>query len=62
MNNFAVSGGNIGLYDLNNKLKVARENGFIFVHVSTLTIKIYSHRRYKNISYYLKHRIPVMHH
>ena len=61
MINFAVSGGNMGLYDLNTKIKIARENGFIFLHIGRLTIKIYSHRRYINISYYLKHRIPLMH-
>ena len=49
------------LYELNKKLTVARERGFRFLHIYKLTIKIYSHQRYINISYYLKHRIPTMH-
>ena len=53
--NSSVSGKNMDLYDLNNKLKVARENGFIFLHMNKLTIKIYSHQRYIKIHYYLKH-------
>ena len=61
MINFTVRGKIMDLYDLNNKLRVARENGFIFVHIIKLTKKIYSHQRYINISYYLKHRIPISH-
>ena len=51
---FTVSGKNMDLYHLNKKLKVARERGFIFIHINKLTIKIFSHRRY------LKHRNPIM--
>ena len=40
---FAVSGKNMDLYDLNNSFKVARERGSIFVHINKLTLKIYSH-------------------
>ena len=61
MNNFTVSGKNMDLYDLNNILKVARENGCIFLHINKLTIKIYSHLRYLNISFYLKFQIPMCH-
>ena len=57
--NFTVSGKNMDLYDLNKKLKVARENGFVFLHINKLTIKIYSHLRYKIINYYLKFQIPM---
>ena len=58
---FTVSGKNMDLYHLNNKLKSARERGFIFIHINKLTLKIYSLQRYINISYYLKSRIPLCH-
>ena len=45
----------------NIKLTIARQRGFILNQINKLTIKIYSHQRYINISYYLKHRIPIMH-
>ena len=61
MINFTISGENMDLYDLNNKLKAAREHGFIFLHKNKLTIKIYSRLRYINISFYLKFPIPIMH-
>ena len=38
--NFTVSGGIMDLYELNKKLKVARERGFILIHINKLTIKI----------------------
>ena len=44
---FTVSGKNMDLYDLNNKLKVARERGFIFIHINKPTKKIYSHLQYE---------------
>ena len=56
-----INGKKTDLYDLNNKLKVARERGFIFVHINKLTIKIFSRQRYKTKRYYLKHQIPIMH-
>ena len=59
--NFTLSGKNMDLYDLNNKLKVTRQNGFIFIHINKLTIKFYSHQRYINIKYYLKHRMSMGH-
>ena len=49
------------LYDINNKLKVVRQNGFIFNQIIKLTIKFHSHLRYKNVSCYLKFRIPMCH-
>ena len=59
--NFTVSGKKMDLYDLYNKLKVARERGFIFIHINKLTIKIYSHQRFKNIRYYQKFQMPMCH-
>ena len=43
MNNFTVSGKNMDLYDLNNKLKVAREKGFIFIHINKINIRKFIH-------------------
>ena len=50
-----------GVYELNKKLTVARQNGFIFNQINNLTIKFYSHLQYINISYYLKSQIPMCH-
>ena len=59
--NISLSDESLGLYELNIKLTIARQRGFILNQINKLTIKIYSHQRYINISYYLKHRIPKMH-
>ena len=59
--NLTISDESLGLYELNKKLTIARERDFRFLHINKLTIKVYSHQRYINISYYLKHRIPIMH-
>ena len=59
--NLTISDESLGLYELNIKLTIARQGGFILNQIKKLTIKIYSHQRYINISYYLKHRIPIMH-
>ena len=59
--NISLSDEILSLYELNTKLTIARQRGFILNQINKLTIKIYSHQRYINISYYLKHRIPIMH-
>ena len=59
--NISLSDDSLGLYVLNKKLTIARQRGFIMNQIKKLTIKIFSHQRYINISYYLKHRIPIMH-
>ena len=56
-----ISDESLGLYELNKKLTIARERGFVFNQIDKITMKIFSHQRYINISYYLKHRIPIMH-
>ena len=38
--NFTISDKSIGMYELNKKLTLARENGFKFNHINKLTIKI----------------------
>ena len=57
----SLSDESLGLYELNIELTIARQRGFILNQINKLTIKIFSHQRYINISYYLKHRIPIMH-
>ena len=57
--NISISVESLGLYELNEKLTIARQRGFKFNQINKLTIKIYSHQRYINISYYLNHRIPM---
>ena len=58
--NLTISDESMNLFELNKKLTLARQRGFRFLHINELTIKIYSHQRYINISCYLKHRIPLM--
>ena len=59
--NITISDESLGLYELNNKLTIARERGFVFNQTDKITIKVFSHQQDINISYYLKHRIPIMH-
>ena len=59
--NLTISGKSMNLYELNEKITVARQNGFIFIQINKLTMKFYSHLRYINISYYLKSQIPMCH-
>ena len=40
--NFTISDKCMGMFDLNKKLAIARENGFKFNQINKLTIKIYS--------------------
>ena len=51
----------MGLFELNKKLTVARQNGLIFNEINKITKKIYSNLTHINIHYYLKLRIPIMH-
>ena len=46
-----ISGKSMKLFDLNKKLKVARQKLFIFNQINKLTKKFYSHLRYINISF-----------
>ena len=52
---------NMNLYELNKKLKVARNDGFIFNQINKLTIKCHWHLRSINISYFMKFPIPMCH-
>ena len=51
----------MGLYDLNKKLVVARQRGFIFNQINKLTIKIYSNLSNITIHYHLKLGLPPSH-
>ena len=51
--NFTISDNNLGMYELNKKLYIARQRGFIFNHINKLTIKIYSNLSNINIHYHL---------
>ena len=52
--NFIISDKCMGMFELNKKLTLARENGYIFNHINKLTIKIYSNLSYINIHHHLK--------
>ena len=52
--NFTISNKSMCLYELNKKLTLARENGFIFNHINKLTIKILSNLSHINIHYHLR--------
>ena len=57
--NLTIMGKSMNFYELNKKLTIARQIGFIFNQINKLTIKIYSNLSNINIHYYLKHRIPM---
>ena len=51
----------MSLFELNKKLTLAGQRGFMFDQINKLKIKIYSHRRYIIIQYYLKFAMPICH-
>ena len=51
----------MGLSELNKKLTVARQKGFIFNQIYELTINIYSELSHINIQNFPKLQIPIMH-
>ena len=57
--NFTISEKSMGMYEVNKKLTLAKQRGFIFNQINKLTIKIYSNLSHINIHYYLKHEIPM---
>ena len=52
--NFTISDKIMGMYELNNKLNVARQNGYIFNQINNFKIKIYSNLSNINIHYHLR--------
>ena len=59
--NFTISDKSMGLYELNKKLTIARENGFKFNQIKKLTIKNYSNLSNINIHYHLRLGAPPLH-
>ena len=59
--NFRISDKCMGMYELNKKLTIARENGYIFNHINKLTIKIYSNLSNINIRYHRRLGAPPLH-
>ena len=59
--NFTISEKSMGMYEVNKKLSIARENGFIFNQINKLTIKIYSNLSNINIHYRLRLGSPPLH-
>ena len=59
--NFTFSDKSLGLYYLNKKLTLARENGYIFNQINELTIKIYSNLSNINIYHHLKTGASPLH-
>ena len=52
--NFTISDKNLGMYELNKKVTLAREREFIFIQINELTIKIYSNLSNIKIHYHLE--------
>ena len=50
---FTICDESMGLYQLNKKQTIAHGNGFTFIQINKLTIKIYSYLSTINIHYYL---------
>ena len=59
--NFTISDRSMGMYELNQKLTLARERGFQFNQINELTIKIYSNLSHINIHYPLRLGSPPSH-
>ena len=59
--NFTISDKNMGMYELNQKLTLAKQRGFKFNHINKLTIKIYSNLSNINIHYHLTLGAPPLH-
>ena len=59
--NFTISDKNMGMYEFNEKLTLARKRSFIFNHIKKLTIEIYSNLSNINIHYHLRLGAPPLH-
>ena len=58
--NFTISEKSMGLYELNQKLTLAKRRGFIFNQINKLTIKNLSNLSNVNIHYHLKLGAPLL--
>ena len=59
--NFTISDKSMGMYELNKKLSLARERGYIFNQINKLTVKILNNLSYINIHYHLRLGAPPLH-
>ena len=59
--NFTISDKSMGLYELNKKLTLVRERGFIFNQINKLTKKIYSNLSKIYMHYHLRLGSPPFH-
>ena len=59
--NFTISEKCMGVYELNKKLSIARENGFKFNQINKLTMKILSNLSHIKIHYHLRLGAPPLH-
>ena len=59
--NFTNSDKSIGMYELNKKLAIARENGFMFNQINNFKLKLYSYLSNINIHHHLKLCLPLLH-
>ena len=59
--NMTISDKSMNLNEINKKLTVARQIGFMFNQINKVTINYFSHLRYINVNYYLKFPIPMCH-
>ena len=59
--NMTISDRSMKLYELKEKLKIARQNVFIFIQTNKFRIKSYGILSQVNIHYYLNLLIPIMH-
>ena len=58
--NFTISDRSMAMYELNKKITIARQRGYIFNQISKLTIKIYSNLSHINIHYHLRLGAPPL--
>ena len=59
--NFTISDKCMGMFELNKKLAIARENGFKLNQINKLTIKILGNLSHINIHYHLRLGSPPLH-
>ena len=59
--NFRISEKSMGMYELNQKLAIARERGFKFNQINHFKIKVYSNLSNIKLHYHLKLGLPPLH-
>ena len=59
--NFTISDKCMGMFELNKKIAIARERGYIFNQINNFEIKLYSNLSNINIHYHLRLGAPPLH-